>query len=587
MADLSSRSMRFALNNTGVFDGQGPRARGPGARRLGAAVLIILSLGVLSGACRSAKKPAGGKGAAGRGGKLDLTPPRAEPPPAGTLPEPASVPLPPNAPRGTLRVHLEAEPPHLHPLLDSGAGVRAVTDGLIYQTLIDCTGGEYHPGLAESWDVSDDGMRIALRMRSGVRWHDRRAFGVLDVQATLEPLLRKGSDAAVLRAELADVAAIEIVTERTIRLVLKRPSDLVLRALCDVPILPDHLIRGVRPEASPITRQPVGTGPFRFVSWDRGKRIRLARAPEAWGPSVGVEEIVFDLDSDAVRALNRTRRGELDILPRVLEVHYPDQVEPATLHGMTSLFRLTPDRTSFLVVNHAHPPLDDARLRRAMSLLWDRQRFARELHKDLQRPIGGPLFGGPLAPRFAPRFDRKAAIAILDQAGYRDTNADGVRDRDGHPIRFTMLTPTGSRTLGVEAHAFVLEMRKSGLLVDVVPVDPATFMARLGRGEFDLAPMMWEELPDEDPWPLFGAGGAFNYGGYSSSTLEPYWDELRRAQGEGGRKPVLARIASVIAEEQPMIFLYRTDVPALVSTRVHGLAAIGDRLDLRRVWLDP
>jgi peptide/nickel transport system substrate-binding protein len=344
-------------------------------------------------------------------------------------------------------------------------------------------------------------------------------------------------------------------------------------------------VRGVRPEASPIAKQPVGTGPFRFVGWERGKRIRLQRAPESWGPAPGpgVEEIVFDLDPDAVHALNRTRRGDIDILPRVLEVHYPDQVEPATLHGMTELYRLTPDRTSFLVANHAHEPLGDARVRRAIALLWDRDRFARELHKGLARPISGPQFGGPTPP---PGFDRKRAIAILDDAGLRDSNADGVRDRDGKPIRLTLLEATGSRTLPVEARAFVLEMRKAGLLVDVVPADPATFMARLRKGEFDLAPMMWEELPDEDPSPLFGAGGAFNYANYKSDALAPLFDELRVAPGEAGRRPILARIAKVVTDEQPVIFLYRTDVPALISTRVHGLAAVGDRLDLRHVWVD-
>jgi peptide/nickel transport system substrate-binding protein len=581
MADLSSRSMRFALNNTRVFGVQGPRAH-PGAP-LALALVALSALTVGGAGCRAAKKPP--KESASRaGGRPDLSAPRAEPPPARTLPDPATVPLPAAAPSGTLRVHLEAEPPHLHPLVEGDASARAVTDGLVYQTLLDCSGGAYRPLLAESWDVSDDGMRVAIRMRSGVRWHDKHAFGVLDVQATLEPLLRSsGPESAVLRAELADVASIEIISERTVRLVLKRPSDLVLRALCDVPILPDHLIRGVRPESSPVARQPVGTGPFRFVAWERGKRIRLQRAPEAWGPAPGVEEIVFDLDTDAVRALNRTRRGDLDILPRVLEVHYPDQVEPATLHGLTSLVRLTPDRTSFLVVNHRHEPLGDVRVRKAMALLWDRERFAHELHKDLSRPISGPQFGGPLPP---PLFDRKRAIAILQEAGYRDTNADGVRDRDGKPIRLTMITPTGSRTLPVEAHAFVLEMRKSGLLVDVVQTDPATFMARLRRGEFDLAPMMWQEQPDEDPSPLFAENGAFNYGGYRSTTLDGLWDELRTAEGEAGRRPVLGRIAQVIAEDQPMIFLYRTDVPALVASRVRGLGAVGDRLDLRRVWLE-
>jgi peptide/nickel transport system substrate-binding protein len=536
-----------------------------------------------SGACRSASKPAH-EGAPRTTGKPDLSQPRQEPPPAGTLPDPSAVPPPSGNPAGTLRVHLDVEPTHLHPLVDGDAAIRAVTDGLIYQSLIECVGGQYRPMLAESWDVSDDGMRIALRMRSGVRWHDRHAFGVLDVQATLEPLLRNAPDSALLRAALGDIASMEIVSERTVRLILKRPSDLALRALCDLPILPDHLIRGVRPESSPIAKQPVGTGPFRFVSWERGKRIRLQRVPDAWGPRVGVDEIIFDLEADGVHSLNRTRRGELDILPRVLDVHYPDQVEPATLHGMTALYRLTPERTSFLVVNHRHEPLGDVRVRRAMALMWDRERFAHELHKDLARPISGPVFGGEL-PR--PAFDRPRAAAMLQAAGYRDTNADGVRDRDGRPIRLTMLEAAGSRALAIEAHAFVLEMRKAGILVDVVTTDPATLMARLRRGEFDLAPMMWEELPDEDPSPLFGAAGAFNYGGYQSSTLEATWEEFRRAAGPAARRPVLARIARLIADDQPVIFLYRTDVPALVSTRVHGLAATGDRLDLRRVWLDP
>ncbi|HEY6476841.1 MAG TPA: ABC transporter substrate-binding protein, partial [Polyangia bacterium] len=206
----------------------------------------------------------------------ELGPLRPPPPPAETLPTPAEVASPVRR-GGTLRVHLDAEPQSLLPLAEGDAAAAQITNGLVYETLLDCRDGTYRPGLAESWDVSNDGMRLAVRVRSGVRWHDKRAFGVLDVQGTVEPLLRAGTDAPVLRAELSDVASIELVTERTIRFVLKRPSDFALRALCDVPMLPDHLIHGVRPEASPIARQPVGTGPFRFAGWDHGKRIRLER----------------------------------------------------------------------------------------------------------------------------------------------------------------------------------------------------------------------------------------------------------------------------------------------------------------------
>jgi peptide/nickel transport system substrate-binding protein len=565
--------MRVTLNNTMVFGGQASLSR------LCFVLLLVLGAGM---ACRSKKAPS----SSGRTTSTpELGPLRPPPPPAETLPAPAEVASPVRR-GGTLRVHLDAEPTSLLPLAESDAAAAQVTNGLIYETLLDCRDGTYKPGLADSWDVSNDGMRLAVHVRSGVRWHDKRAFGVLDVQGTVEPLLRTGTDAPVLRAELSDVASIELVTERTVRFVLKRPSDFALRALCDVPMLPDHLVHGIRPEASPIARTPVGTGPFRFAGWEHGKdgkRIRLERAPEYWGEPPGVDEIVFDLDPDAVRALNRTRRGDIDVLSRVIDAHYPDQVEPTTLHGATTLLRLRSRRYSFLSVNHLRYPLSDPRFRRALAMLWDRTRFAGELHNDLARPIGGPPLTGDLP---APPLDRPRAATALDDAGYRDTDADGVRDHLGHPIRLTLLEPAGNRQFHIEAHAFALEARKVGILLDLVPADAATILNRLKHGEYDLAPLIWEGTPDENPEPLYGTGGAFNYGGYRSSALEALIDEARGAAGPAARAPILTRIARLLADEQPVIFLYRYEVPALASTRVHGLAAVGDRFDLRRVWLE-
>ena len=373
--------MRPALNNTVVFLRQ---ARVTQQKRLW--ILLLVGLASVS-ACRRGKKAT--SASARNQNTAELGPLRPPPPPAETLPPPASVPAPARR-GGTLRMHLDGEPPNLMPLGDVEASALQVTSGLIYETLVDCSDGSYRPALAESWDVSDDRMRLAVRVRGGVRWHDHRAFGVTDVQASFEPLLRKGNDAAALRAELADIASIELVTERTIRFVLKRPSDLALRALCDVPILPDHVIHGIRAESAPIARQPIGTGPYHFAGWERGKRIRLERSPDYWGAAPGVDEIVFDVDSDAVRALNRTRRGEIDVLARVLDAHYPEQVEPTTLHGGAALYRLASRRYSFLAVNNAHYGLSDPRFRRALAMLWDRKRFAGELHKDLAQPIGGP-----------------------------------------------------------------------------------------------------------------------------------------------------------------------------------------------------
>jgi peptide/nickel transport system substrate-binding protein len=501
-----------------------------------------------------------------------------------TLPKVAPVPSRPASFGGTLHVHLEGEPPHLNPLQDQLQVIQRVVGNLVYETLIECQENQYRPGLAESWDVSPDGERITVKLRNGARWHDDRLVSGVDVQATFEPLLRAGSHQALLHAMLEDVEGVDVLPERAARFRLRRPSDLALRALCEIPILPAEILRKSSSAVTQIGRQPVGTGPFRFASWERGKRIRLVRSRPAEPPRPPfLDDIVFEIDGDGSRAMVRTRRGEIDILPRVLDVLYPDQVTPATLRDTLELWWLTPDRYSFIVPNHRRGPLGDARFRQALSLLWDRARFADEIHHDLARPIGAPTFSRvPPDP-----LDRKQAIALLEAAGFRDTDGDGVRDVGGVPIRLTFLLPSGARSLAAEARGFALDLRRAGLLLDTAVVDANTLQARLDRGDFDLAILTWDGRPDEDPRPLFGSQGQLSFIGYHPDRLQPLLEELRLAASPVMRIPILQRIGEWLAGERPIIFLYRHDVPALVAKRVHGLAGVGDRLDLRSVWVDP
>ena len=603
MTDFSSPAVGvtgLTLNNTWVFEEQDKAGRRAERWRTSTVVALAASIALLTSSvgCRGSRKKDGatdGTAASKSDPKGDKNAnpfrPAAQAPPLemATLPLPGAPPAPGAAPAhisrtgGTLRVHLDSEPPHLNPLADGDASIATVVNGLIYETLIECTPDGYQPALADHWVVSSDGLRIVLHVRPGIRWHDHHVFSGIDVQGTLERVMRSSSNLPLARSDLADVNSVEIAADHVVRLNLRRRSDLTLRALCDIPILPDHLMKEGSAESPVLAKQPIGTGPFKFLAWDRGKRIRLGRFNEGWRPAPALDEIVFDLEADGVRALNRTRRGDLDVLPRVLDAHYPEQVEPATLHGMVTLYRLAPERTSFLVVNHRHFPLGDPQFRRALAMLWDRARFAHELHKDLAHPIGGPTFG----PSTPTPFDRPRALAVLEDAGYRDNDADGVRDRAGRPIRISLLQTAGSRSLALEAHAFTLELRKAGILLDIVPADAPTILARLRKGEFDLAPMVWEGRPDEDPSPLYDADGIYNFGGYRSTAVQAALDDLHAAAGPAERRPILARLAGLIADDQPLIFLYRHDVPALISNRVQGLTAVGDRLDLRHVWIAP
>lgn len=583
-----------ALNNTCVFAPQGKIRRCAhtfSAIRIGC--LIALSLAVAQGCRREKPGRPGANGADGTTSAADskrlaelLSPP--PPPLPPMLPAPEQLPATGHGTHGgTLKVHLDAEPTHLDPLMDADAAALAVVSGLVYEPLLECpspgVSGPFRPALAESWQVSADGMRIALKLRSGVKWHDGLAFTVLDAQATLEPLLTARSSAsAVLKAELQDVASIEISADNTVRLILKRPSQSPLWALCDVPMLPDHVLRGPKPVAATLARQPVGTGPFRFAGWERGKRIRLERTTGYWGPSGPLDGITFEIDPDGAQALTRTRRGEIDVLPRILSVHYPDQVDAASLHDQLVVWRMASDRWAYLGVNHKHAPLGDPRFRQALSAMWDRGHFSRTLHGGLAQPISA-FPPGATSP---PPSGRAIAAEALEAAGYRDTDADGVRELAGKAIRVSLLVVGGGRTAAAEARGFVLEARKVGVLIDTVTVDAATLMTRVRKGDFDLALMAWQGSPSEDPGLQFGTGAPFNYWGYRSAELDAELETLRRADPIG-RPARLEAVAQLLAREQPVIFLYRFDVAALVSKRVHDLAAVADHLDLRRAWVDP
>ena len=501
-----------------------------------------------------------------------------------SLPETARPPAKTAQRGGILKVHLEAEPPHLNPLLDTVQVIDRVVGGLVYETLLECPGDGYQPGLADTWELSSDGLRLTLHLKTGTRWQDDKVFSGLDVQATLEHLMRSPYRSALLHTMIADLEGVDVLPERMVRLRFTRPSDLTTRALCEIPILPAEPLRTGGARLVQLGRSPIGTGPFRVAAWERGKRIKLVRVRTATAPdSPLLDEIDFEIDADAARALTRVRRGDIDILPRVSEVHFPEQVSTATLRDALEVYLLQPHRYSFVALNTRRGVLADPVFRQALSLLWDRARFASEFHHGLVRPIGAPTFG--TAP--PDKFDRALAGRLLEQAGFRDTDGDGVREVGGTPIRLTFLVPASSKTLSSEVRAFAMDLRRAGILLDTSSLDGATLFSRVERGDYDLCALTWDGRKDEDARLLIGGQGDFQYTGYKPERFSTAIERLRAATSPAARAPVLQQLADMLATDRPALFLYRHDVPTLAAKRVHGLAAIGDKLDLRSAWVDP
>jgi len=551
----------------------------------GALALLGLMLFVPVSACKRNRKPAPAEKAERKEGASASDPLRALEEiarRARTLPRPAATDTAGKINGGTLVVHLEAEPPHLHPLLDNNESTWRVTDRLVFEPLFDCSAGAVGDPVPLLASVPGRFEQAAeplyfIELKRGVHFHDGRTFTALDVQATLEPLLRANSHRPLLKALLADVVAIEIRGEFRVVLRLSRPSQLIARALCEVPILPEPLARQSLPSRGPVP----GTGPMKVAGWERGRRIRLVRHESYHGDAMALDGIDFEVETDGARALTRVKRGQIDLLPRVLEQHIPDQLLGVSGGNTPGLVRIEPYTFSFLATNVATEPLSDVHFRQALAHLWDRSRMSRELRKGLSTPIDAPAWSAPRATSL----DRDAAARLLDNAGYVDANDDGVRDRNGQPIRLRLIHVAGSKLSAREVHLFSLELRRAGVLLDVQALDAATFASRLATQSFDLAPLVWEGRPLEDPRLLFGARSPFNYGGYRSIHLDSMVDELMTSATLSAQAAQHERIARFLSVELPAVFLYRQDTLSLVGQRVRGLSADGGFLDLRRVWL--
>ncbi len=496
----------------------------------------------------------------------------------------------------TLRVHVDRMPRHLNPMVTPSLwGVRIALD-TVFETLIRYeppdggagTGpGSYRASLAQSWRLSPNGRDIRIDLAPDAVFHDGHKLTSVDVQFSLDAARSRRVAAGHLRAQLADVTAVELVGSRAVRIRLSRPNGYVLRALASVPILPAHVYEGkLSSKRGPV----VGSGPYRLASWQDGV-IRLSRFDGYWGEAVEIEDIEFVHEPDAARALTAAKRGDIDLIPALIPAHYPEQASAPGLVSSFAPLRLRPPRLGYLLMDAGEPPLDDVRVRQALVRLVDRKAIVKEIYSGLARPVAGPVWpGGPgdgAAPG-APDYDPAAAAELLDAAGWRDRDKDGIRERDGKPLRLALLVlKNADESRAKERERVVRALRRSGILVDQRVGSAAVLRNRLRDHQFDLAFVSWRGVVDQDLSPLLETGGSQNYGRFSSRTVDGALASLRASWEPAARAPLMGALARALAEEWPLAPIVAPEPYGLLHRRVRGAVVWNGWISLRRLSLAP
>lgn len=473
----------------------------------------------------------------------------------------------PAASAQTLRISQRNEPatldPHLATLPDEFFILRALNEGLVTPNP---DGGTPLPGVAERWETSADGLTWTFHLRADARWSNGDPVTAQDfvnsarralAPATAAPksplffVLRQARD--FLRGDLTDFARVGIAARapHMLELTLEHATDDLLPLLASGPWLPVHQPT-IERNGQQWTRPGnfVGNGPFVLAEWSPNQRIVVQRNPAYWDASAvkldAVHFIAFDNGDTEERSF---RAGQVDVTMAV-----PFSKLDLYRREARELLHIVPlHETRYLALNTAHRPLDDARVRRALSLALDRRTLVGKVVKGDQQPahhfvppgLGGYTPAAQIAENIA------EARRLLAEAGF----ADGK----GFP-RLELVTWAGVGSLVSEAvqHRWRTEL---GINVSLTQREARTHLAALAAGDYDLA--FVAAIPDYDsPLDLlqhYTTGDAANY---------PHWSNAEYDRLVARRE--LAAAEQVLLDEMPVIPLYFNSKSFLLRPAVRG-----------------
>jgi peptide/nickel transport system substrate-binding protein len=461
----------------------------------------------------------------------------------------------------TVVMVIESSPTNLDPRVGLDAQSERI-DELLFDDL--CTRDEHlnvRPGLAERWEIPDP-LTYIFHLHQGVRFHDGRPLTSRDVKWTFDSLLQ-GKIRSTKAAAYRPVDHIDTHDDYTVVFHLKEPFATFLWNISDGAI-------GIVPYGSgdEISRHPIGSGAFRFVSAEPDKEVVIKRNDGYWGEKARLNNVRFAVVPDATTRALELRKGSADIAVTSLT---GDMVLALERETNLEVLRGPGTVLGYLAFNTREPILKDVQVRQAVAYAIDRTAIIHYLMRDFARPAYSLLppeswaYNGDV-PRYAYNPDR--ARQLLEQAGYPAVN--GVR------FHLTMKTSTDESPRLVAA-VLQQQLREVGIALDIRTFEFATFLSDVIRGAYQLHTLRWvggNEDPDIFEYVFHSAkfsphGGNRTY--YANPRVDALIDQARGEPDQNSRKQIYAEIQRILAEDLPYIDLWYLENVMVHTRRVRNL----------------
>lgn len=453
----------------------------------------------------------------------------------------------------------------------------------VYERLVELDPNTLEPVplLAESWDISDDGLTYTFNLRKDVTWHDGEPFTAEDVEYALLRLLDPeftASRSSFMFIEGATemteggsdtLAGVNVVDDYTIEIKLVQPYPAFMSmAAFGLKPVPKHVVEGQPFVDAPYWTEPMGTGPWKSVEWVQGDHQTFEANDDYWGGRPILDRIVYRFIPDPNAILNSFEAGDVHATFLIPPSEITRLQENPDLHVVMTPFY----NVEGIIFNTTHPALSDVRVRQAIAHGFDLQTFTEEYLEGITEPAKGPVI--PTSWAFDPTvqplaYDPERARELLADAGYADGLTLKISTNLGNPFR------------ELEATVMQAQLAEVGITIEIELQEFSVFFPGLLQAKHEIALIGASGgagFPDPDMlYDGFHCQGRTNRSKYCNPDLDALLVAGRSTMDQAERKAIYSQVQQMLMEEVPEIFAFYRPIPLGYSDKLEGIEPVAGR----------
>jgi len=465
---------------------------------------------------------------------------------------------------------------NLIPLLASDSASHSVA-GMVFNGLVKYDKDMNIVGdLAESWDVTQNGLVITFHLRKGVQWHDGKPFTAADVLYTYQVTTNPKTPTAYA-GDFLKIKKAEVLDDYTFRVTYDKPFAPALISWASA-ILPRHLLEGKDITKSPLTRHPIGTGPYKFKEWVAGQKIVLVSNENYFEGRPYIDGRVTRIIPDTATMFLELRAQNIGMMG-LTPLQYTRQTDNNLFKENFNKYRYLSFAYTYLGYNLKNPLFTDKRVRQAISYAVNKDEIISGVLLGLGKPATGPYKHGTWAYNDKVKiynYDPAKARELLKQAGLTDTNHDGVLEKDGKPFEFEILTNQGNETRQKCAEIIQRQLKEVGISVKIRIVEWSAFVTDfINKRRFDAVILGWTIPLDPDAYDVWHSSKTspeeLNFVSYKNPEADEMLEKGRSTFNQAERKKYYDRFQEILVEDQPYTFLYVPEELIIISNRIRGI----------------